>query len=480
MKKEYKTSTTLKRGQEYTFSVETSLPNAEVDVYIGLDYFIGRTVGQKITFEISRVVTSRDLIVDTGSGGDIIERVKLEKGSKATDWTPAPEDDREYIDSQIIIASDEISSAISSATDEKISSVTQTIEGVETRINDKVAGVQSNLTVTARNIRSEVNSVDERVSSTNQTVSSLTSTVSGKASKSSVTQLENRLTTKIDGKVGSSEISQLENKINLKVSKGSVISEINVSREVIDLSANTVTFGNVGSFTVNNGVLYSSYYDYDVYKTLYTTMKATGDVAFATASPKPGSTTGARLQIWHDGTLRFGNEFSAQTGRISSEGTDLLIQSNNTIQLGADVKPSKGNSYSFGNAGYRWKGIYVGSDGVSQTSDARLKKTIHDIPTELLNEIAKEVKPKVYWVGDRWSFGYIAQDVERALFKYVTKTHGIEKANEIVRRFNILGKSESYLALVYSELAVLKDTQKEIRLDELERRVEELTNEQTK
>ena len=73
-------------------------------------------------------------------------------------------------------------------------------------------------------------------------------------------------------------------------------------------------------------------------------------------------------------------------------------------------------------------------------------------------------------------FGYIAQDVERALYKYSVEQVGYENAREYMDTFDLLGRGESYLSLIYAEIAVLKDEERNIQIKELENRIKELEN----
>ena len=390
MKKEYKTSTTLKRGQEYTFSVETSLPNAEVDVYIGLDYFIGRTVGQKITFEISRVVTSRNLIVDTGSRGNIIERVKLEKGSKATDWTPAPEDDREYINSQIEISAESIKSTVSSDVNSKFSYV-------------------------------------------NQRVDSITSVVAGKASSTRVSQLEN-----------SWAVRYLND-------RDDVVSEINLSEDGVYVSGDFITSGTITGNTViakgsSRGIELSRYGQMHFYRG---SVKA-GSI-FAEESPEGG---GSDLYIKTAKRLRT-NGIAATDG-IRPDSDDYGNTNNDKLWLG--------------NLGNRWHKLVLGSGGIDESSDARLKSDIQNIPDELVDYF-KDIHPKMYKMSGNTQFGYIAQEVEGALFKYANKTYGTDIARKNKEVFNIVSQDESYLGLVYKQVSAIKDAQHEKEIEDLKQKV---------
>lgn len=133
-------------------------------------------------------------------------------------------------------------------------------------------------------------------------------------------------------------------------------------------------------------------------------------------------------------------------------------------------------------------GIWIGSpsDRVNSlylknqpdvSSDTRYKKNILPISDKFINIFGKEVKPKTYVIDGKKHFGYIAQDVERALYKYTLSKYGLNEAKNVVSEFAVLSKSESYMSLLYGEIAVIMDAYNRRRMDKLEKRIEALERE---
>lgn len=149
-----------------------------------------------------------------------------------------------------------------------------------------------------------------------------------------------------------------------------------------------------------------------------------------------------------------------------------IVNNNNSISIALNDLMPTGSSSKLGSHGLRWREVYL-QNQPNVSSDARQKSLIQQVPDDLLAEL-KEIKPKMYMQNDKWHFGYIAQDVERALYKYAVKTVGFENAREYMEKYAVLHKSESYLSLLYGEIAVLKDAETQRKIDDLENRVASL------
>jgi peptidoglycan hydrolase CwlO-like protein len=138
------------------------------------------------------------------------ETVKLDKGNKATDWTPAPEDVQSEIDSVYSYAESEI---------------------------NQLAG-QINLKADA----TTVNNINTRLSSAEVDINALEGAITSKVETSTFNTLKGRVDT------AESTITQQATEIDLKVNKNGVISAINLSSEVATINASKINL--VGAVTV--------------------------------------------------------------------------------------------------------------------------------------------------------------------------------------------------------------------------------------
>lgn len=151
--------------------------------------------------------------------------------------------------------------------------------------------------------------------------------------------------------------------------------------------------------------------------------------------------------------------------------TTILPKGNNGIHMGGVEGYQPVYMRQIGSATERVFNIYL-ENQPNVSSDMRYKYAIQDIPSDLIKEISK-VEPKMYLQGDKWHFGYIAQDIERALYKWATNRYGLE-ARHYVDKFAFLHKDESYLSLLYGEIAVLREKEMSDRITKLEQEIENL------
>ncbi|HAT4337856.1 TPA: hypothetical protein I9094_000043 [Clostridium perfringens] len=213
----------LEEGQTYTASclarvnkasqLKSFLLHIKLDAIANVDYVINKACTdnfQRIsyTFVWSRA-NARErihfLLRDSSAIVDIA-LIKLEKGNKATDWSPAPEDVNTLVTDSIKIVDSKISDVSSS--------VTQLRDSVTTQIN-----------------------------SINSKTYSIETTLNGKASKQEITEVNNRVATikaNLDGitqrvSATESKTQTLETNLNGKASKQEVN---NVSSKVVSLEAN--------------------------------------------------------------------------------------------------------------------------------------------------------------------------------------------------------------------------------------------------
>jgi len=122
-----------------------------------------------------------------------------------------------------------------------------------------------------------------------------------------------------------------------------------------------------------------------------------------------------------------------------------------------------GNGFYIAGPDFRVNGLFITTGAIDEASDERLKSDIKNIPKDLIKHISREVKPKQFIIDGKIHFGYIAQDVQKALNSY-----------DNADNYKVLGNDGEYLSLVYNQLAVLKEAEMQNRIDTLKERLESL------
>ena len=180
-----------------------------------------------------------------------VDKIMLEKGMVAHDWTPAPEDtdakittnsaaidqnkkaialkadqttvdktngDVQQLQAQLKVQSDQIATKVSSSDLNAKGYATQTY--TQTQIKQASDSWNANLT-------SVKNGLTDKYTNLHATVDGIKGTVATKADQSEVTQLSNLVQTKVSSGDFTSTTTQLKNLINQRVQVGDVISQIN-------------------------------------------------------------------------------------------------------------------------------------------------------------------------------------------------------------------------------------------------------------
>ena len=238
--------------------------------------------------------------------------------------------------------------------------------------------------------------------------------------------------------------------------------------------------GDIGGFGIDSVSLYgygnnrielkssniSSYYD----NVLRVRMDYNQIDFYGEGSEKIGSIQGtSSKETMEIKTSHSGRNIDIDSARyiwLHARGDNYRIRSNGNFE------PEPDNSRSLGRSDRRWRYIYLANQP-NVDSDMRKKEFIQEIP-ELLVERLMEIEPMMFWQGDKWHFGYIAQDVQRVLYQFALEEVGFEEAVEYMESFAFLHRDESYLSLLYGELAVLKDKEYREKVKELENRLNEL------
>ena len=170
--------------------------------------------------------------------GSSIEWVKLEKGTHATDWTPAPED----VDSRIDHAETEIKQ---NADEIALRATKDEVDKERTKINKAQADITANAdAIKLRATTTQLNTEKKRITNAEGRIDVLDNAVKLKASQEDVDGLAGRVT-KAEG-----ELKVLPGEISAKVSKDGVISAINLTKEKAKIQAAQIDL--VGAVTANH------------------------------------------------------------------------------------------------------------------------------------------------------------------------------------------------------------------------------------
>lgn len=176
---------TLFIGDTYTWSVNATISGAEDNGWIGVYYDRSTHLGDlldcqngTLTYSETFVITQDDLDTTSrlfrvysknGWGVDpedptlgitcVVNWVKLEKGNRPSDWTPAPEDTDQKLDDQKVELQSSIDTAIEASEDGIIQSVTETFT-TKDDFQTEVGLLQTQLTQTQEDFTFQFNTVN--------------------------------------------------------------------------------------------------------------------------------------------------------------------------------------------------------------------------------------------------------------------------------------------------------------------------------
>ena len=193
--------------------------------------------------------------------GVLVKKIKIEKGNKATDWTPAPEDIDNNMDTKINSAKAEIK-VTTDAISQNVSNLSQTVTNkadgsTVTAINNKVTSLETN-----------VNGISGKVSSLEKTTTTLGGQVSNaqntantanntaNSNKTNITNLQGEVST-VKSNVASLEVttSGISQKVSSVESTTSTLTtKINTAQSTADSAKTTANTANTQATTNKNNI----------------------------------------------------------------------------------------------------------------------------------------------------------------------------------------------------------------------------------
>lgn len=122
----------------------------------------------------ARSVIIPRMFSDFGKGTVSVKWEKLEEGNKATDWTPAPEDQEQYVDDKIAASektTEESYKALINQTAQEISLLVQSVKSTADSNSSSISTIASNLKVTSDGLNATKTSINTLIDAVNGTVS---------------------------------------------------------------------------------------------------------------------------------------------------------------------------------------------------------------------------------------------------------------------------------------------------------------------
>ncbi|MDK0668824.1 phage tail spike protein [Clostridium perfringens] len=284
--------------------LNTKFNSSEKDKWI----YFNTTSSLRKDVEISQV----DLLFSLSKTGFIkLTKVKLEKGNKATDWTPAPEDMDSKIQDSIKV------------TDEKINKVSSTVTQLKDSVTTEISSLKSKTQTIESNLggkasKSEVQELNTQVAQQKVSLDSITNRVGQTETKT--TKIESNLSG-VSNKVNSveSNLNILKDRVETKVSKEEVqesISKIEIGGR--NLLPNTKDFK---GWSLGRGTILDQ--TYNGCKVFYCKFNGSGftDLQLtACITPEPNKTY--TLSFWAKGSSDMDSYFypDAVKEGINSQG----------------------------------------------------------------------------------------------------------------------------------------------------------------
>lgn len=238
----------------------------------------------KVTFKTpNKDITRFNLMIGVSSSTSIYEvyftDIKFEKGTKATDWTPAPED----VDSSIasLEGSTKTLSTQYTSLNQTLTSLGATVNSNTTKINTKADGsTVTSLQSKVTSLQTDFNGYKTTVTNTYATKSTLGNYATTAAMNSAIDQKANSITQSVSATYATkSEFNTAKASIDLKIDKtdnSKIISMINAAADKINLKAGRLSWtsantsmtedgtltcnaGVIGGFTITSTSLYNNY-----------------------------------------------------------------------------------------------------------------------------------------------------------------------------------------------------------------------------
>lgn len=285
--------------------------------------------------------------------------LKLEKGNKATDWTPAPEDTEEAINTKV---STTVFNEVKQTVDANSATITKLTESVSKKADGS----------TVESLANTVNTVKQTTDANTALISTLTTTVNKKANSSTVDTISKTLNAvKQTADSNSANISELSKTVSTKADGSTVetlTNRVSTAEQNLDGFKTTVSKTYVTSQTYNEkvtnlesgisaaqGTANTAKSTADAATTTANTAKSTADAATTTANTAKStadtaSKTASAAKTTAEGAVSTANtakstaDSASKTASSAKSTADSAVNTANTAKSTAEGAVSTANS----------------------------------------------------------------------------------------------------------------------------------------
>lgn len=297
------------------------------------------------------------------SGTGTVSHAKIEGGTVAHDWSPAPEDTDAKITANttainqnktaIALKADQTTVDKTNGTVQQLQSQLQVQAGqIATKVSSSDLDAKGYATQTYTqtqikqtsdswnaNLASVKDGLTQSYTNLSATVDGIKSTVATKADQSTVTQLSNAIQSKVESSAYTSAINQLSNDINLRVKSADLISQINLQAGTALIQSNKLVLDAKTTVFTGDAFIPDAYIStLNADKLMFYGSDGTSATMGASVAQYDDDKTKSTINLQYSGGIEI---------HSSDQQGSILTMHDNTIRLASKTWGDNSNPYQY-------------------------------------------------------------------------------------------------------------------------------------